>query len=411
MRPLSHSRRRARVAQRKIRRIGLRYKTFVALVGGVAAVLPAVAVGDGAGDWAQRFGTQHTRDAALVGGFDPALVHVNVDGTLPLTSIPVDLPLPPDEMPAAYILPGGILGIPGTALKAYHNAADIMASEEPGCHIDWALIASIGRIESNHARGGYVDRNGKTLEPILGPELNGIGPVAAVPDTDHGVYDLDAVWDRAVGPTQFIPSTWLAYGSDGNGDGVSDPDNIYDATLATARYLCSGGLDLSRPDQLRAAIYRYNNSDAYVATVILWADAYRAGVMPLPDSQVPIGAPAPAPALPAPAPVTPPPPPVTPAPSSSSEPNPSSTTSGSTADGTTTPGNSTSPSPESSTPPPTCTSATSSTTPSTPSPTPITTPISPTTPILPPCGPPPPSPSDGSSSTPTTTSSSAVKNS
>ncbi|MFD2419122.1 lytic transglycosylase domain-containing protein [Amycolatopsis pigmentata] len=410
MRPLRHSRRRARIARRKIRRIGLRYKTFVALMGGLAAVVPAVAAGGGTGDWVHRFSTQHSRDAALVGGFDPTLVHVNVDGTLPLTSIPVDLPLPADEMPAAYILPGGLLGIPGTALKAYRNAADIMASEQPGCHIDWALIASIGRIESNHARGGYVDRNGKTLEPILGPELNGVGPVAAVPDTDHGVYDLDAVWDRAVGPTQFIPSTWLAYASDGNGDGVSDPNNIYDATLATARYLCSGGLDLSKPDQVRAAIYRYNNSDAYVAAVILWAEAYRAGVMPLPDSQVPIGAPQPAPALPAPAPVTPPPPPptVTPPPPASSTTNPPSSTSGSTTPGTSTPGTSTPAPPGSSTPPPTCTSTTTSTS----SPSPSGTPTSPTTPVLPPCAPPPPPPPpDGSSSAPATTSQTPPKNS
>jgi membrane-bound lytic murein transglycosylase B len=405
MRPLRHSRRRARATRRKIRRIGLRYKTFVALVGGVAAVLPAVAAGEGAGDWAQRLATQHTRDAALVGGFDPTLVHVNVDGTLPLTSIPVDLPLPADEMPAAYILPGGLLGIPGTALKAYRNAADIMASEQPGCHIDWSLIASIGRIESNHARGGYVDRNGKTLEPILGPELNGIGPVAAVPDTDHGAYDLDALWDRAVGPTQFIPSTWLGYASDGNGDGLSDPNNIYDAALATARYLCSGGLDLSKPDQLRVAVYRYNNSDAYVATVILWAQAYRVGVMPLPDSPMPIGAPPPAPALPAPPPVTPPPPPspVTPEPPASSVPNTPSSTSGSTPAGTSTPP------PGSSTPPPTCTSTTTSSPPESSTPPETSTP--PTTPTpTPPCPPPPPPP-DGSNGSPTTSSPPVTKNS
>lgn len=411
MRPLSHSRRRARATRRKIRRIGLRYKTFVALVGGIAAVLPAVAAGDGAGDWAQRFSARHTHDAALVGGFDPTLVHVNVDGTLPLTSIPAGLPLSADEMPAAYVLPGGLLGIPGTALKAYRNAADIMASEQPACHIDWALIASIGRIESNHARGGYVDRDGKTLEPILGPELNGVGPVAAVPDTDRGVYDLDAVWDRAVGPTQFIPSTWLGYASDGNGDQVSDPNNIYDATLATARYLCSGGLDLAKPDQVRTAIYRYNNSDAYVAAVILWAEAYRAGVMPLSDSHVPIGAPAPAPALPAPSPVTPPPPPppVTPPPPASSAPNPSSATSGSTPASTTTPGTSTPP-PDSSTPPPTCASTTTSSPPPETSTSPATS-TAPTTPTLPPCPPPPPPPPGDSSGSPTTTSTPVAKNS
>lgn len=287
---------RVRIARRKIRRLGLRHKTFVAAVGGVLAILPAVAASGGTQNWSATPAAEHTRDIPLVEGFDPKLVAVNVDGSLPKPAA-VQEPLP------AYELPSGPLGIPGTALAAYRNAADIMGKELPDCHIDWALIASIGRIESNHARGGYVDKAGNTLEPILGPELNGTNNTAPIPDTDGGRWDHDTVWDRAVGPTQFIPSTWGFYGADGNNDGVSDPNNIFDATLATGRYLCSGGLDLANPDQLRSAIYRYNNSDVYVDTVILWAEAYRKGVLQLPDSTVPIGAPS-MPAEPAPAPIT-----------------------------------------------------------------------------------------------------------
>ena len=286
---------RVRIARRKVRRLGLRHKTVVGVLGGVLAVIPAGTLSNGTGDWASPKPTEHTRDAALVEGVDPKLMQVNVDGSLP-RPVAVEKPLP------AYELPSGPLGIPGTALRAYQNAAHIIAGEQPNCHIDWALIASIGRIESNHARGGFVDKKGITLEPILGPELNGVGGVAAILDTDGGRWDRDTVWDRAVGPTQFIPSTWNFYGSDGNGDGIADPNNIYDATLATGRYLCSGGLDLANPDQLRAAIYRYNNSDVYVDTVILWAEAYRKGVSPLSDSTVPIGAPS-APPVPAPPPV------------------------------------------------------------------------------------------------------------
>lgn len=374
---------RARVARRKARRIGLRHKTVVAAAGGVLAVLPAVLASGGTQDWTSTPSAQHTRDAALVEGFNPRLVQVSVDGTLPQPPVPVPLP--------AYELPSGPLGIPGTALKAYHNAAGIMATEQPNCRIDWALIASIGRIESNHARGGYLDANGNTLEPILGPELNGVGSVAAIPDTDHGRWDHDTVWDRAVGPTQFIPSTWLFYGADGNHDGAIDPDNIYDATVATGRYLCSGGLDLANPDQLRAAIYRYNNSDVYVDTVILWAEAYRKGVAPLPDSAVPIGAPA-APAVPAPAPVAivPPPAPSTtkpPAPSSRLPTAPTSTTGSSTAGAPPPPATTTT------TPAPTCPSPTSTTTTTT------TTVAPSTTPPPDPCAP----PTTGASSSPPTT--------
>ena len=318
------------------RRLGARHRTVVAIVGGLLAVLPAVAATGGTAGWLLGGPGPHSRDATLGGGYDPLksqAQQIAVDGTLPGTIVPMPLP--------AYELPDGPLGIPTTALAAYHAAADILAKEQPACHIDWALIASIGRIESNHARGGYVDAKGTTLEPILGPELNGQGGFAAIPDTDQGLLDTDVVWDRAVGPTQFIPGTWRGYASDGNGDGVSDPNNIYDAALATGRYLCSGGYDMANPDQLRGAIYRYNNSDVYVNTVVLWADAYRNGIMQIPDSTIPIGAPNAA-ALPAPPAVPPPPvPPVTttPPPTTSNPPTtktPACTTPTSTAVTTTT---------------------------------------------------------------------------
>jgi hypothetical protein len=270
-------------------------------------VVPAVAAGGATASWVNLASTVHTNDAALQGGYNPftptIIEQISVNGSLP--QAPVPLPLP------AYELPNGPLGIPATALAAYKNAAAIMARKQPNCHLDWALIASIGRIESNHARGGYVNAKGDTLEPILGPVLNGIGPFAVIPDTDQGRFDGDKVWDRAVGPMQFIPGTWLGYASDGNGDGKSNPHNIYDATLATGRYLCSGRLDVANPDQLRAAIFRYNHSDTYVNTVILWAEAYRSGVMSLSDSKVPVGAPN-GTLSPGPLPVPPPPaPPVT----------------------------------------------------------------------------------------------------
>ncbi|MBN6034640.1 lytic murein transglycosylase [Amycolatopsis sp. 195334CR] len=280
---------------------GLRHRTAFAVLGGLIAVAPTFGLTGGTEGWLDNVG----QIVPPTGGGDPGTGLVGVDGSLPQ---------PPD--PEALLVdtpPPGQLGIPGSALRAYQNAANILASEQPACHIDWALIASIGRIESNHARGGYLDEKGNTLEPILGPVLDGVGPVAAIRDTDGGRYDGDVVWDRAVGPTQFIPSTWQGYASDGNADGVTDPNNIYDATLGSGRYLCSGGMDLANPEQLRTAIFRYNNSDTYVATVIRWAEAYRTGVTPLPDSEVPVGAAGdPVASAPAPAPVTPPPAPVDP---------------------------------------------------------------------------------------------------
>lgn len=183
-------------------------------------------------------------------------------------------------------LPNGPLGIPGVMLEAYMTAAEKLAAELPSCRLHWSLLASIGRIESNHARGGQVDGAGNTTPQILGPVLNG-GGFAAIRDTDGGSLDSDGRWDRAVGAMQFIPSTWRGYASDGNNDGVSSPHNVHDATLAAGRYLCSGGMDLSNGRDRAAAVFRYNHSDSYVRTVLIWADAYAKGVQPLPSTAVP----------------------------------------------------------------------------------------------------------------------------
>lgn len=187
---------------------------------------------------------------------------------------------------AEVSLPSGPLGIPGAALDAYLKAERTLAVSMPNCHMTWSMLASIGRIESNHARGGKVDAKGTTVTAILGPVLNG-GGFAAIGDTDGGALDGDARWDRAVGPMQFIPSTWKGYASDGNGDGISSPHNVYDAALASGRYLCSGNMDMNVPAQRASAVFRYNHSNSYVRTVLIWADAYAKGVTPLPQTPVP----------------------------------------------------------------------------------------------------------------------------
>lgn len=185
-----------------------------------------------------------------------------------------------------FAFPRGPHGIPGNMLTAYMRAAQHLAASAPNCNLKWSLLASIGRIESGHARGGQTDAKGTTLRRILGPELNGAGPVAAIRDTDGGRWDGNPVWDHAVGPMQFIPSTWKGYASDGNGDGQTDPNNIHDAAVGAGKYLCSGGMNLSDPRQLATAIFRYNNSDSYVRTVILWADTYGRGVRPMAPTPV-----------------------------------------------------------------------------------------------------------------------------
>jgi membrane-bound lytic murein transglycosylase B len=73
----------------------------------------------------------------------------------------------------------------------------------------------------------------------------------------------------ALGPLQFLPSTWAAYGVDGDGDGRADVMNPVDALAGTARLLCAnGGGD---PDRLPSALWNYNHSDEYVGEVLALA--------------------------------------------------------------------------------------------------------------------------------------------
>ncbi|CAM5672607.1 lytic transglycosylase domain-containing protein [Streptomyces purpurascens] len=173
-------------------------------------------------------------------------------------------------------------GIPATVLDAYKKAEAALNSAKPGCNLPWQLLAAIGRVESGQARGGRVDADGTTLSPILGPQLDGNG-FALIRDTDDGAYDGNSSYDQAVGPMQFIPSTWAWAGRDGNDDGKKDPNNVYDAALAAGHYLCRFDWDLSDQDDLDRAILSYNNSREYLNLVMRWVEYYRKGTHEIPD--------------------------------------------------------------------------------------------------------------------------------
>ncbi|PWK73093.1 membrane-bound lytic murein transglycosylase B [Streptomyces sp. CG 926] len=182
-----------------------------------------------------------------------------------------------DPPPTGVGAPEGAGGIPATALDAYHRAEVSVAAALPNCKLPWQLLAGIGRVESVHASGYGLKADGYTEKPIRGPRLDGNG-FAEIRDTDKGEWDADAVYDRAVGPMQFIPSTWAKWGADGNGDAKRDPNNIYDAALGAGLYLCAGDRDLSNEAKLDQAILSYNNSREYVNTVLGYMRQYQNGV-------------------------------------------------------------------------------------------------------------------------------------
>ncbi|HET6686356.1 MAG TPA: lytic murein transglycosylase [Jiangellaceae bacterium] len=123
---------------------------------------------------------------------------------------------------------------------------------------------------------------------MRGIPLDGRPNVALIRDTDGGALDGDTTYDRAVGPMQFIPSTWRSVAADANADGRHDPNNIYDAAEGAAVYLRIGNADLRDPSQAARAVRRYNNADEYVRVVLSLAELYETGgVEVVPSSPVP----------------------------------------------------------------------------------------------------------------------------
>ncbi|MEV6606915.1 murein transglycosylase [Kutzneria sp. NPDC051319] len=167
--------------------------------------------------------------------------------------------------------------VPERVLTAYAHADLAYQAKDPSCHVTWATLAGVGRVESKHGRygGASVLDSGEESRPIIGPALDGSPGFLAVPDTDKGVLDGDTKWDHAVGPMQFAPATWHRWGVRASDDGkAADPQDIDDAAMTAARYLCAMGGDLSVPKNWWSAVLTYNNSTAYGQDVFSNADAY-----------------------------------------------------------------------------------------------------------------------------------------
>jgi transglycosylase-like protein with SLT domain len=126
---------------------------------------------------------------------------------------------------------GGPAGQAGSYLDLYRRAA----TSCPG--LSWTVLAAIGQVESDHGRNAGRSSAG------------------------------------ALGPMQFLPSTWKAYGVDGDRDGKADIMNPYDAIPAAAKYLCDHGGG-NGGESLYKAVFAYNHADWYVQKVLALARAY-----------------------------------------------------------------------------------------------------------------------------------------
>ncbi len=171
---------------------------------------------------------------------------------------------------------------PLIAMDAYYKAAELANDDDPPCAVQWWGLAGIAKVEGRHGSygGSALDRAGNATPKIIGIQLNGANNTRVIGDSEDGALDGDPIFDRAVGPMQFIPTTWRMVKSDGNLDGVEDPHNMYDATLAAGTYLCRASNGLADDPGLRAAYFSYNHSEAYVANVLGWSRGYQRIAIP-----------------------------------------------------------------------------------------------------------------------------------
>lgn len=181
------------------------------------------------------------------------------------------------------------VGFPAVVLDAYYRAALATNERHPACEVSWNQLAGIGQVETHHGTylGSSVQADGSVTPQILGIVLDGSRSLA-IADTDNGALDGSVVWDRAVGPMQFIPGSWSIFGSDGNGDGIRDPHNLYDAASAAGEHLCRSHSGLQSEASFRTSLLGYNRSVEYGSHVMAYAAAYGQAISldrpPVPDA-------------------------------------------------------------------------------------------------------------------------------
>jgi hypothetical protein len=134
----------------------------------------------------------------------------------------------------------------------------------------------VAEVESDHGRAGgnRVTDEGVSRPGVFGKPLNGRGRRPRMRDTDAGSLDGNSRWDAPTGPMGLLPSTWSVVAVDSDGDGKRNLQDVDDAALGVAVFVCNGGRDLSVRAELRAALRSLNPTPGYARLVMSLARSY-----------------------------------------------------------------------------------------------------------------------------------------
>jgi hypothetical protein len=172
--------------------------------------------------------------------------------------------------------PARVVLIAAPKLSLDTLTADIRHAYGTNAHIDVTRAAPVDQsIASQYALdripATYLDlyrRAAVTCPGLPWTVLAGIGTV----ETGNGA-NVHRSTAGALGPMQFIRSTWAMYGYDADGNGKADIRNPTDAVFSAARYLCAAGAGRGG-QSLDNAIFAYNHAWWYVREVINIANSY-----------------------------------------------------------------------------------------------------------------------------------------
>jgi murein DD-endopeptidase MepM/ murein hydrolase activator NlpD len=180
-----------------------------------------------------------TRRLLLAAGLLLACAGAASASTFSLVTAPATLPSAQvPNLPGSLVLPPSLASPPARPEQlSYAQLSALWRSASAAYGVPWQVLAAINKVESNFGRN-------------MGPSSAG-----------------------AIGWMQFMPSTWLRWGLDADGDGVADPWQATDAIYAAARYLAASGAetDISR------AVYSYNHAQWYVDEVLATARLFQSG--------------------------------------------------------------------------------------------------------------------------------------